>query len=106
MVVKGGRIWVLPAGRRRYSIGRTPEARRQARMLAAAYARLERPEAVRNPVIAVAEAARMIERNPAAGLPAPRLYPEPARLGKAWVKVGRYWVRCSLTPAVITGVYH
>jgi len=84
----------------------TPEARRQAKTLAKGYARLDRPEAVRNLVVAVAEAARMIERNPAAGLPAPRLYPELARLGQAWVKVGPYWVRYSLTPVVITGVYH
>ena len=85
----------------------TPRAQQQVRELGAAYVRLERPDAVRNLVAVVAEAARLIERNPAAGLPAPRPYPALARPEQAWVKVGPYWVRYRLTlPPVITGVFH
>lgn len=85
----------------------TPRAQRQVRELGAAYVGLERPEAVRNLVAAVAEAARLIERNPAAGLPAPRPYPALALPGQAWFKVGPYWVRYSTrTPLVITGVFY
>lgn len=85
----------------------TPRAQRQVRELGAAYARLERPEAIRNLVAAVAEAARVIERNPAAGLPAPRPYPVLARPGQAWIKVGPYWVRYAIQmPLAITGVFY
>lgn len=56
---------------------------------------------------AVAEAARLIERSPTAGLPAPRPYPALARPGQAWIKVGPYWVRYSTqTPLAITGVFY
>lgn len=68
----------------------TPRAQRQVRDLSAAYVRLERPDPLRNLVAAAAEAARMIERSPAAGLPSPR--PHPALPEQAWVKVGPYWV--------------
>lgn len=62
---------------------------------------------MRNLITAVMEAARRIERDPGAGLPAPRPYPTLARLGQAWVKAGPYWVRYGLTsPPVITGVFH
>ena len=62
---------------------------------------------MRNLVAAVAEAAHLIERSPAAGLPAPRPYPALARPGQAWVKVGSYWVRYGTrTPVAITGVYY
>lgn len=85
----------------------TPRAERQVRELGAAYVERERPEAVRNLVAAVAEAARLIEHSPTAGLPAPRPYPALARPGQAWVKVGPYWVRYSTrTPLAITGVYY
>ena len=84
----------------------TPRAQQQVRELGAAYARLERPEAIRNLVAAVAEAARLIERDPSAGLPAPRPYPALARPGQAWIKVGPYWIRYRRAPSVITGVFH
>lgn len=85
----------------------TPRTQRQVRELSTAYTELERPEAVRNLIGAVTEAAGRIERNPAAGLPAPRPYPTLARPGQAWVKAGPYWIRYSLTsPPVITGVFH
>ncbi len=48
-----------------------------------------------------------IERSPAAGLPAPRPYPEVARAGRAWIKAGRYWVSYRTTkPLVILGVFY
>jgi len=56
----------------------------------------------------VAEAAHRIERDPAAGLPAPRSYPALARPGQARIKAGPYWIRYSSTrpPPVITGVFY
>ena len=85
----------------------TPRAQRQVRTLITHYADVERPEAVRNLIAAVIEAGRRIERDPAAGLPAPRPYLALARTGQAWVKAGPYWVRYSTaTPPVITAVFH
>ena len=84
----------------------TPRAQQQVRELSAAYARLERPEAIRSLVAAVAEAARLIERASSAGLPAPRPYPALARPGQAWIKIGPYWIRYRLAPPAITGVFH
>ena len=57
-------------------------------------------------MIAMQEAADRIEADPAAGLPAPRPYPELARPGRAWVKAGRYWVLYRTTaPPVIIAVF-
>lgn len=85
----------------------TPRAQRQVRELGAFYVRLERPEALRNLIAAVAEAAHLIEHSPSIGLPAPRPYPQLARPGQAWIKIGPYWVRYSTrTPPVITGVFY
>ncbi len=62
---------------------------------------------MRNLAAAVAEVARLIERSPVAGLPAPRSYPAMARPGQAWVKVGPCWIRYGTrTPLVITGVFY
>ncbi len=66
-----------------------------------------RLEAVRNLATALAQAETRIERDPSAGLPAPRPYPDLASKGRAWTKVGRYWVAYSTTrPPVILGVFY
>lgn len=66
-----------------------------------------RLEAVRDLAAAPAEAEARIERDPGAGLPAPRPYPGLAREGRAWTKAGRYWIAYSTTqPPVILGVFY
>lgn len=83
------------------------EAERQAAELLQHYARLARPEAGRNLVTALDQAAAQIERSPSAGLQAPRPYPFLARLGRLWIKVGRYWIAYSTTdPPVILAIFH
>lgn len=75
-----------------------PRALRQIAALRQHYERLERIEPIRTLDAALAEAERKIETDPAAGLPAPRPYPQLARPGLAWVKAGRYWVAYRVTP--------
>ena len=88
-------------------IGYTARAARQVAELREHYERERRLEASRNLDAVLDDAERRIERDPAAGLPAPRPYPTLARPGQAWVKVGPYWVRYSTrTPPVITGVFY
>jgi plasmid stabilization system protein ParE len=71
------------------------------------YEHRERPEAIIRLMAAVAEASRRIEANPEVGLPAPRPYPQLARPGRAWVKVGRYWISYTATqPPVIAAVFY
>ncbi len=55
---------------------------------------------------ALGDAERRIERDPAAGRPAPRPYPTLARPGQAWIKSGPYWIRYSTQQPVITGVFY
>ncbi len=69
----------------------TPRASRHVAALIDDYHARERPEAIRNLIAALREASAVIEANPAAGLPAPRSYPDLIRPGWAWVKAGRYW---------------
>jgi hypothetical protein len=58
-------------------------------------------------LVALHDAERRIARDPAAGLPAPRPYPQVARPGRAWVKAGRYWVVYTIThPPVIAAVFY
>ncbi len=87
-------------------IGVTPRARRQIAELRFYYERELRLDAARNLNQAIQEAARRIEGDPAAGLPAPRPYPTLARPGQAWIKAGPYRVRYSLTTPAITAVFH
>jgi hypothetical protein len=55
----------------------------------------------------VEQAERKIERNPDAGLSAPRPYPQLVRHGHAWVKAGSYWIAYSrTTPPLIVGIFH
>ncbi|HWK48216.1 MAG TPA: type II toxin-antitoxin system RelE/ParE family toxin [Stellaceae bacterium] len=71
------------------------------------YEEYERLEALRNLTAAMADAIAKIERNPGAGLAAPRPYPSLAKPGRAWVKAGRYWVMYRTTkPPVITGIFY
>jgi plasmid stabilization system protein ParE len=71
------------------------------------YEALDRLDAVRNLAAAMQQASDAIEHDPAAGLPAPRPYPQLARPGLAWVKAGRYWVAYTTAPRLlITGVFY
>jgi plasmid stabilization system protein ParE len=71
------------------------------------YERLGRPEATRNLVAAIESAWHQIIADPAAGLPAPRPYPNVARPGRAWVQAGRYWIAYITRPssAIVAVVY-
>lgn len=83
------------------------EAERQAAELLQHYARLARPEAGRNLIAALDQAAAQIERSSGAGLQAPRPYPFLVQIGRLWIKVGRYWIAYSTTdPPVILAIFH
>lgn len=85
----------------------SPGAQRQIIDLQRHYSALRRPDALRNLYAALLEAERRIERNPAAGLPAPRPYPDLARPGRRWVKAGPYWIAYRTTdPPVILAVFY
>jgi plasmid stabilization system protein ParE len=67
----------------------------------------ERIEALRALSAALDEAEAKIGGNPAAGLASPRPYPGLTRQGRAWIKVGRYWVAYdTTTPPVIVAVFY
>jgi len=88
-------------------IAYTPRASRQVDALIHHFEALERAEAIRGLIAALNEAEQRIDRNPDAGLSAPRPYPALARAGWAWVKCGRYWVVYSTRrPPVILGVFY
>lgn len=71
------------------------------------YRAISRIEALRNLAVTLTEAEAQIEQNTAAGLPAPRPYPELIRPGLAWMKAGRYWIAYSTArPPVILGVFY
>ena len=85
----------------------TPKAARQVAAPRAYYQEKDRPEAVSRLDAALRGAARRIERDPGAGLPAPRPYPALARPGRVWIKMGRYWIAYSTTePPVVVGVFY
>lgn len=69
----------------------TPDAERQVDALRDHYRKHRRIEAVRNLDQARDEAERHVARQPEAGLPAPRPYPDLARAGTLWIMAGRYW---------------
>jgi plasmid stabilization system protein ParE len=84
----------------------SPRAGQQVRELQRHYRDLGRPEAIRGLAAALETAWRTITTSPAAGLPAPRPYPQLARPGWAWVKSGRYWIGYQTDPApVIVAVF-
>ena len=71
------------------------------------YERLDRVSAVVRLQASLAAAEERIANRPSTGLPAPRPYPELARSGRAWIKVGRYWITYSLkNPPVILGIFY
>ncbi len=83
------------------------EAAAQVDDLRCHYRTIDRIEAVRNLAAALSEAEARIERDPGAGLPAPRPYPDLAREGRAWTKAGRYRIAYSTPrPPVILGVFY
>ena len=56
---------------------------------------------------ALDEAIDRLERSPLEGLPAPRPYPALSKAGRAWIKVGRYWIAYNeAEPPVIIGVFY
>jgi hypothetical protein len=80
---------------------------RPVRALRRHYEALDRDNAIRSLVRALAEAEARIERTSSAGLPAPRPYPQLARPGRAWIEAGRYWTVYTTTrPPAIAGVFH
>ena len=82
-------------------------AQRQIDALVSHYGLLGRSEAIRNLDKALSEAESRVLRDPTAGLPAPRPYPSLARPGRAWIKVGRYWIAYSLASGpLIVCVFH
>jgi plasmid stabilization system protein ParE len=88
-------------------IAYTPRALRQIRDLRDHYEDRDRIEAIRALDTALRAAERKIEANPAAGLAAPRPYPNVARPGRAWVKAGRYWVAYNVAePPMIVAVFY
>jgi hypothetical protein len=82
------------------------KAERQVTALRHHYENLGRAAAVRALLASLDEAVRRIERDPSAGLPAPRPYPRLARYGLSWIKAGRYWIAYGTGhPPVIAGVF-
>lgn len=82
-------------------------AARHVQALRRHFEQLDRQEAVLNLRAALVEAAVLIERDPSAGIAAPRPYPQAAKPGVAWIKVRRYWIAYTTTgPLVILGVFH
>ena len=71
------------------------------------YERKDRPEASRNLRLVLQRASERIDREPKAGIAAPRPYPDVARDGTRWIKEGRYWIAYSLTrpPVILAVVY-
>jgi hypothetical protein len=83
------------------------EALAHVRALHRHYEALDRDNAIRALMRALAEAESRIERASSAGLAAPRPYPQMARPSRAWIKAGRYWiVYTTTTPPVIAGVFY
>ena len=88
-------------------IALSPKAQADVRGLARAYADRGRGNAVRNLAVVVARAGERIERDPGAGLAAPRPYPHLVQAGRRWLKEGAYWIAYATTePPVIAGVFH
>ncbi len=85
----------------------TRRAERQIDLLRQYYEAHQRLEALRNLDAALDEAEARIERDPGAGVPAPRPYPFLVRKGRGWIRVRRYWFAYSTAaPHVIVGVYY
>jgi plasmid stabilization system protein ParE len=87
--------------------GYTPRAARQVADLRRHYEERGRPEATAALNAALEVAERRVAEHPEAGLSTPRPYLELARPGRAWIKVGRYWIACRMTsPPLIVAVFY
>jgi plasmid stabilization system protein ParE len=87
--------------------GYTPTAARQIADPRRHYEERGRPEPTAALNTALETAERRVAEQPEAGLPAPRPYPELARSGLAWIKVGRYWITYrTKPPPVIVAVFY
>ena len=85
----------------------TEDAEQQVYALQQHYLKKERFEAARNLRAALFDVSNRIERDPAAGLPAPTPYPQLARHRRLWRKEGRYWFAYRTTPTLaITAVFY
>lgn len=85
----------------------SPRARRDIRELQRHFLGKGRPEAVENLIAAVRAASEIIERDPDAGIAAPRPYPQLERRRMAWVKVHRYWIGYRRDPGLtIAAVFY
>jgi plasmid stabilization system protein ParE len=83
------------------------EAESHLRRLTEHYERIDRLEAARNLLAAVEAAKLRIGGQPAAGLPAPRPYPELRYLNLKWIIEHRYWIAYTASePPVIAGIFH
>jgi plasmid stabilization system protein ParE len=88
-------------------IAYSPEALRQIIELRDHYRTLDRIEAIRALDAALSQAERRIAADPAAGLPAPRPYPQLASPGRSWLKAGRYWIAYRTLPRLtIAAVFY
>jgi hypothetical protein len=84
----------------------TPEALRQIDALLLNFEEHYRDGAARALLTALQNAERRIERDPSAGLTAPRPYPDLVQSGRAWLKSGRYWIAHTIAPPpVIAAVF-
>ena len=82
-------------------------ARRDVAALIRDLERKNRPEAIRNLLVAVNQAMKQIDDDPNGGLGAPRPHPGLAYPGRAWTQAGRYWFAYRLdAPPVITAVFY
>ncbi|MGB8839686.1 MAG: hypothetical protein WCC64_01315 [Aliidongia sp.] len=84
----------------------SPRAQRHVARLAQHYDSLDRDAAVLNLATALTEAGDKSERDPAAGLPAPRPYPQLAKPGRRWLHVRRYWIASDRVPLCIVAVFY
>ncbi|MFZ4409980.1 MAG: type II toxin-antitoxin system RelE/ParE family toxin [Paracraurococcus sp.] len=84
----------------------SPEARDQIARLRRHYLDRDRPEAAEKLRGAIVEATARIRTAPCRGLPAPRPYPQLARPGRYWIKVGVYWVAYRAEPPAINAIFH
>ena len=84
----------------------TPDAAEQVDNLHSYFEAKGRIEASRNLDLALDDAESRIVRQPNAGLPAPRPYPDLRRVGASWITSGRYWIAYrSEGPPLILAVF-
>ncbi len=82
------------------------DTRGKVRRLAAAYDRLDRPDALKRLRQTIVSARQSVTADPLGELDAPRPYPELARSGQRWRKIWHYWIVNQVSPPVIIGIFH